>query len=339
MPLTISPTGIGESMVIIPAMVRLHQHFRDKFPFACSLVFIGPLTGSLLGPLLTKALLENYGLKGALLCLGGISLSMLPIAMVLKAPVFRSTKLSNKRKHLNHDAENDITSNLINAENSCQAVNGKTSENSCKDNQVASHNILRSQTPEMDLPPCNDINLTRSKGSILLMTEALERILSSSRTFMKDAKLFILFVLPCDFCTTFVFISWGIFFVPYAMSVDIDEERAVYFATFGSVGGICARVANTVVLRLRPEWGPQYFVLLASLSSLALFLQPLSASYGYLLTCFFLIGGGLYGMCGLFEAILSLVVDPSTFPTAVSVSYLFKGTAAIFTSFVSGKMV
>ncbi|XP_063955592.1 monocarboxylate transporter 14-like [Lytechinus pictus] len=142
--------------------------------------------------------------------------------------------------------------------------------------------------------------------------------------------------LPCDIFGTFTLTSFSIFIVHFAISVGIPETNAVFVGTMGGVGGLFARVSGTVILHFHPTWVLGQYVALSSLTSLMLFLQPLRASYTYLLVCSFFLGFGLYGGVCLIEALVSIVVKPEVFPTTISISYLFKGVGSVLAAYSSG---
>ncbi|XP_041475854.1 monocarboxylate transporter 3-like [Lytechinus variegatus] len=166
----------------------------------------------------------------------------------------------------------------------------------------------------------------------------ISKKLSSLKTFAEEAKFFLAFILPCDVLGLFTFMSWTLFIVPFAISEGIPEAQAVFVGTMGGVGGLVSRVLGTVILHFHPTWVSGQYVLFCSLTSLMLFLQPLKTSYTYILACSFFLGFGLYGSRCLFEALVSNVVRPDIFPTAISITYLFSGVSGILTAYNSGSL-
>ncbi|XP_072164436.1 monocarboxylate transporter 11-like [Diadema setosum] len=79
-------SGFFGAAVFQVAFVTLQQHCKEKFGAANAFAMMGTLLGGMLVPLLTARLHQAYGLKGALLFLGGLFLHHIPIGLVLKAP-------------------------------------------------------------------------------------------------------------------------------------------------------------------------------------------------------------------------------------------------------------
>ncbi|XP_011672542.2 uncharacterized protein LOC105442294 [Strongylocentrotus purpuratus] len=361
--------GIGQSMVLVPAIICLHRHYKERFAFACSFAFVGSLVGVLILPIVTEVLIESYGPHNALLILGGLCLNMFPIGLVLKLPKEKHKQPSvSTCKHLleSVDAGSTRTKEFPSEKNVSQ-----THQVECHILQNPGYNLAECESPNPDKMTgadyimgketiigggYNEMKMTESTESFNdsgkryndpnvdfkdsrkgTRRRIIERI-SSLKTYTEEAKFFLAFVLPCDFIGAFVLISWTIFIVPFAISLGIPESRAVFVGTMGGVGGLVARVMGTVVLHFHPTWVSGQYVVLCSLTSLMLFVQPLRASYTYLLACSFFMGFGLYGSVCLVEALVSNVVSPKVFPTSVSITYLLKGVSGILTAYTSGSL-
>ncbi|XP_072171025.1 monocarboxylate transporter 7-like [Diadema setosum] len=345
-------------MVLIPALHCLHRHYGVQFPFACSVAFVGSLVGILVMPIMIEFLLEAFSLKGALLIMGGLNLNMFPIGLVLKLP--RKNPRQTSGASSNHEI---VHESLLND----QPVIHRGKSTSFKEESLHHrkdeahldrhskkldlHGNLDRQTNSVDVESCNDKPMIYDKSCIPHTRETTTSVpqfrcledrvgttmqLAWMKELLVKLKLFFAFVLPCDALGSFVFISWMLFVVPYAVSVGIEESRAVYMATTGGIGGVVARILTSLVLRLRPTWSPYCYLTMASLVTVTLFLQPVSASYGHLIGCSLLIGIGAYGSIGLCEPMLSLVVEPGVVSTAISIMYVGKGLSGVMTSFVSG---
>ncbi|XP_041453632.1 monocarboxylate transporter 14-like isoform X1 [Lytechinus variegatus] len=303
--------GIGESMIIVPAIICLHRHYKNGFAFASSFAFVGSLMGVFILPIITNVLLEAYGPHNALLVLGGLCLNMLPFGLLFKLPEeIQKRPPAPACEHLLEVADTERC------------------------------DYFRKMPENTDYFPnskkrCTDQN-TEAHGCLTVTRKRLIEIMSDLKTFIKEAKFFLAFILPCDIFGTFTLIGFSIFIVHFAISVGIPQTNAVFVGTMGGVGGLVARVSGTVILHFHPTWVFGQYLVLCSLTSLMLFLQPLRASYTYLLVCSFFLGFGLYGSVCLTEALVSNVVKPEVFPTTISISYLSKGVGSVLAAYSSG---
>ncbi|XP_054755398.2 monocarboxylate transporter 14-like [Lytechinus pictus] len=317
--------GIGQCMVLVPAIICLHGHYKGDFAFASSFVFMGSLTGILILPILTNVLLEAYGPHQALLGLGGLCLNMLPFGLVLKLPEKRQKR--PPAPACEHLLEVMGTDSLSDKEFASGENVNKTSQcHDLSENTEYSSNLKHKSTdPNADI----DRYLVGIRRRFL-------GLLSDLKTFLQEARFFVAFILPCDTLAVFTVISWTIFIVPFAISVGIPESKAVFVGTMGGVGGLVARILSTVILYFHPTWVSGQYIVFCSLTSLMFFIQPLRTTYSYFLVCSFFLGFGLYGSSCLIEALIANVVKPDVFPAAMSISYLCKGVSAVLTAYITG---
>nr|XP_054755406.1 monocarboxylate transporter 3-like [Lytechinus pictus] len=303
--------GIGECMVLTPAVICLHRYYKQDFVFASSFVFVGSLTGILILPILTNVLLEAYGPHKALLVLGGLCLNKLPFGLVFKLP-----EEIQKRPPAP----------------ACEHLLKVAGTERCDERKISENTEYLPNSKKGCTNPNTDAN-----GYHAGIRRRILKMLSDLKTFISEAKFFIAFILPCDLLLAFTVISWTIFIVPFAISVGIPESKAVFVGTVAAVGGLVARVFSTVISYFHPTWVSGQYIAFCSLTSLMLFLLPLRTSYSYIVLCSFFLGIGIYGSM-LIEALVSNVVKPDVFPTAISISYLCKGAIAVLSVYITGSL-
>ncbi|XP_077511127.1 monocarboxylate transporter 14-like isoform X2 [Amblyomma americanum] len=98
--------GISEGTLMISTSVYMVCYFNKYRSAAMGLKYLGVSTSGIVGPLLLSALEEKYGLEGTFLVLGGITLNVLPLAVLLQNP--RPIELTLRgfcRKPARKDAE------------------------------------------------------------------------------------------------------------------------------------------------------------------------------------------------------------------------------------------
>ncbi|XP_078588070.1 monocarboxylate transporter 2-like [Branchiostoma floridae x Branchiostoma japonicum] len=79
-------TGLGCALTVSPMMTIVGQYFSKRRPVANSLALLGASITSMTLPLLFQYLLDEFGLKGALLILGGVMLQVI-VAGALVRPL------------------------------------------------------------------------------------------------------------------------------------------------------------------------------------------------------------------------------------------------------------
>ncbi|ESO98955.1 hypothetical protein LOTGIDRAFT_158918 [Lottia gigantea] len=89
--------GMGNSMVHAPALVLIGKYFKNKRSTAAAIAASAVSAGAVIFPHLVKYLIDEYGLRGALLILGGIHLHIL-VAGLLMVPIesFKTRKQARK---------------------------------------------------------------------------------------------------------------------------------------------------------------------------------------------------------------------------------------------------
>ncbi|XP_048247090.1 monocarboxylate transporter 12-B-like [Haliotis rufescens] len=109
--------GIGNSMVFAPGIVFLGEHFERRRALAMSLAYSGGCIGGMVYPPFTRYILDIYGVRGAMLILGGLHLHLIPASMLfIKPKRKRHPDNCKDAEHgqdidINPTTENKITSN------------------------------------------------------------------------------------------------------------------------------------------------------------------------------------------------------------------------------------
>ncbi|XP_019631952.1 PREDICTED: monocarboxylate transporter 13-like isoform X3 [Branchiostoma belcheri] len=102
-------TGLGCALTVSPMMVTVGQYFSTRRAVANSLAVLGASIMSMTLPLLFQYLLDEYGLKGALLILGGVMLQEV-VAGALVRPLKRHRNESDSGLEM---SPNDTSDNLL----------------------------------------------------------------------------------------------------------------------------------------------------------------------------------------------------------------------------------
>ncbi|KAK7090507.1 hypothetical protein V1264_010293 [Littorina saxatilis] len=91
--------GIANAMIIGPSFVIVNKYFRKRRSLATAVNTLGGNFGSMLMPILTHALLTEYGVRGALLVLGAVYLNVVAAASLLRPLHQYRTRGRNKIKY------------------------------------------------------------------------------------------------------------------------------------------------------------------------------------------------------------------------------------------------
>ncbi|XP_055954397.1 monocarboxylate transporter 12-like [Patella vulgata] len=76
--------GLGSAMIHGPALVLLGKYFKTRRGLATSIANSGISSGAVIFPPLVRYLLDSFGLRGALLIVGGLQLNMLVFGLLLR---------------------------------------------------------------------------------------------------------------------------------------------------------------------------------------------------------------------------------------------------------------
>ncbi|XP_067670537.1 monocarboxylate transporter 5-like [Haliotis asinina] len=99
--------GIGNAMVFAPAIVFLGDHFEKRRALAMSLAYSGGCIGGMVYPPCTRYILDNYGVRGAMLLLGGLHLHFVPAAMLFVKP--KMIRYYDTSKEADQDLDTNIS--------------------------------------------------------------------------------------------------------------------------------------------------------------------------------------------------------------------------------------
>ena len=111
---------------------------------------------------------------------------------------------------------------------------------------------------------------------------------------LKEEPVFTFLFLPCQLLLEISFVSWLFFMVSYAVSVGMTVQKAVFLPMAGSFGGFVGRIVIAVFMNKWPELSPHIHAVNVGITSVGLFLYPLTSSLVFLVFCSFIVGSGFY---------------------------------------------
>ena len=111
-------TGIGSYLMFSNSLTISQIYFTKHRPFASGIVAFGVSIGIIIGPLITQALLDRYGLRGCMLLLGGINLHGLIYAGLIRPPLGNRKK---KKKNIITNNTQSSPNNNISSSKSCSS--------------------------------------------------------------------------------------------------------------------------------------------------------------------------------------------------------------------------
>ncbi|XP_078591253.1 monocarboxylate transporter 13-like [Branchiostoma floridae x Branchiostoma japonicum] len=100
-------TGLGYALTLSPAMAIVGQYFTKRRALANSLTLLGSSVTSMSFPPLFQYLMDEYGLKGALLIIGGIMLNMVVAgALIRPLEAYSDRKVENGHRKVGKNRMN-----------------------------------------------------------------------------------------------------------------------------------------------------------------------------------------------------------------------------------------
>ncbi|XP_078587232.1 monocarboxylate transporter 13-like [Branchiostoma floridae x Branchiostoma japonicum] len=101
-------TGLGYAFTLSPIMAIVGQYFTKRRALANSLTMLGSSVTSMSFPPLFQYLMDEYGLKGALLIIGGVMLNMVVAgALIRPLEAYSDRKVENGPKKASNNRMND----------------------------------------------------------------------------------------------------------------------------------------------------------------------------------------------------------------------------------------
>ncbi|XP_072047346.1 monocarboxylate transporter 12-B-like [Amphiura filiformis] len=243
-------TGFGFALVFSTSLSMIREYFDEHFTAANSVAYTGAAIGQIFVPLLTDALVDAYGWRGALLLLSGIMSHLIAAGAVLR-PRLKQTLVMQEMKVTKGD---NVYEN--------QAYEGDTGWASAKDSnsqddysmQQSTHVIAENTNDGKDMfgsplrrskPPCNNSSAVSSisksdtpttsrksdsKGTAILIIKSLIRNIAF------DIMMVVFFILG------FVFFIPIAHTLPIALEAGISESKAALLPTIFGVGSFFGRL-------------------------------------------------------------------------------------------------
>ncbi|XP_063428198.1 monocarboxylate transporter 11-like [Mytilus trossulus] len=148
--------GVGMALILPPSIYLLGTYFSKRRAMANGIAISGCCLGGLVCPPLYRYLLDNYGLRGALLLTGGILMHNIPMACLLR-PNGKSSNISKKSTEKEADNEGKTT----------ESDEPVRSQNAVKDHSIKNGDV-------------NIYNVSSGSDPLLYEKKSKAKLLSSS---------------------------------------------------------------------------------------------------------------------------------------------------------------
>ncbi|XP_071479188.1 monocarboxylate transporter 3-like [Diadema antillarum] len=314
-------TGFLSSPINQISHVVLHQYYGERFGYANSMCLMGCLVGGIAFPVLTSSLLESYGLEGALLCIGGVFLNCVPIAMTLRPP--------------SDFVEATCPVPFIGDTQKCSTEEQEPCLPSKDSDNVMELSSLEHPTPPDSDPPGN--SETEPPLSMWGRWWHFVWVELGVRALVQEWAFTVLFM-PCKVILQVAMVSWTLFIVSFGMSKGYEEPEAAYLPLVGSIGGFIFQGLITVILHYRQRWGAALFIINMISLAAAMCLYPAHTSFAYLLACSFFAGGGIFAGFAASYAVLVTYVSEANFTGMLSTKLFITGIGVVVSGYVTGKL-
>ncbi|XP_037565766.1 monocarboxylate transporter 9 [Dermacentor silvarum] len=235
---------IGTSLYVV-------SYFHEYRGAATGIKYLGISVSGVIGPVLLSILAATYGLQGLLLVVGGITLNIIPLALLLRKPqptklllrcLTRTNQSSNTSESTKLRASGSVTTQIENEHEEPQLPGaGKASsqhaaslpkQNECSMLQASNY---ESVLPSSHAPaPKIELGFHTETG---ISTQVLDVLRTPMFYLILVPIVFADFTLPL-FATTIV---------DYATDKGIHLDKAALLVTCLCVGGFCGRIGIPVV--------------------------------------------------------------------------------------------
>ncbi|CAL1544723.1 unnamed protein product [Lymnaea stagnalis] len=141
--------GLGSAMVSVSAISMISQYFDKRRSFATAVAGCGLAVGSMGSPPVIKLLLENFGLRGTFLLIGGFEMNNLGMAMLLRPTSRYTTIIHDADKHSDDDDDDDDVKD-DNTSNDAKASESPLINGHC-DAMASARNVFETNEPAKNI--------------------------------------------------------------------------------------------------------------------------------------------------------------------------------------------
>ncbi|XP_070388976.1 monocarboxylate transporter 14-like [Dermacentor albipictus] len=243
--------GLSTGTLLIGTSVYVVSYFDEYRGAATGIKYLGLSMSGVLGPVLLPTLAATYGLQGLLLVVGGITLNVIPLVLLLRKP--QPTKLllrcltrtvqSSNSSELKELGSSGLATIQIGSEHEepQSAGAGKTgSQHATSLHKQKECGTLPGLKYGSELPASNTI-APKIEVGFHIETGILTQIINVLRT-----PMFYLLLVPIVFAD-FTLPLFASTIVDYARDKGVYIDKAALLVTCMCIGGFCGRIAIPVV--------------------------------------------------------------------------------------------
>ncbi|XP_070213278.1 monocarboxylate transporter 5-like isoform X3 [Littorina saxatilis] len=350
--------GIAKAMIMGPSFVIVNKYFRKRRSLAMAVNILGGNFGSILMPILTNALLTEYGVRGALLVLGAVYLNVVAAACLLRPLHQYRRRGRNKAKDDTVKPENPIPLKQVGA---LQPALSKDLRNR---GQVTAGTPLGISIPEITVVIENNLDLDDNENNVKDfqesdVTDSADTINNSQGTVEDTSKSFSsqnsqrseenkkkksncskfldmfdfkLFKKP-PFLVILIACSlgqvpqnlYGMYLPALAVDKGVDRQRSALLVTIFGGCGLCARLAIGWFADLNIIKRYILVAILMTLSCTAGLLTPLYTGFDELVL--FSVSYGVVGIVffSLFPVVMVDLIGLNNLAKGLGFAQLFQG--------------
>ncbi|KAL1482552.1 hypothetical protein MTO96_033720 [Rhipicephalus appendiculatus] len=240
--------GLSLGTLLIGTSVYVVSYFDEYRNVATGIKYLGVSVSGVIGPILLSAVMDTYGLAGLLLIVGGITLNVIPLTLLLRNPQPTSVflpcfKMSNSSK--TNELKASTSTTTARQENGWEKPHVAGVRNTCFQNETS----FRTAKPcsAQDAPTsvsviqASEIPAAKKQHGCHAESGIFTQMLEVLRT-----PMFYIILVPIVFAD-FTLPLFASTIVDYGRDKGILLEKAALLLTCLCAGGFCGRIGIPVL--------------------------------------------------------------------------------------------
>ncbi len=281
-----SPTflsaGFGIALTFIPAVVMIGEYFDEHLTVANGIAFSGGSIGQICMPLITSALINSYGWRGAILILSAICSNLLVSGALIRH------KLTDKSVTEGKDSK---VPEYVNPAFEGKEIDSETPVSSDKNGSaaIATNRIVDENKPiayiytktHPEIPTCISKSMQKEPITAIIWSTGhhghWEKTACKLKTLFRNISFDLMLV---------IFFLYGVLFyapvshaIPRALEAGITESKAAVLPTMFGIGSLIGKVAPTFIADFLHISRGKITAFAFGICSLANLLNPLFSAF------------------------------------------------------------
>ncbi|XP_061194279.1 monocarboxylate transporter 12-like isoform X1 [Saccostrea echinata] len=310
--------GIAYGFSYGPALVVLSRYFNKKRGMAATLGNMGASFGSLIFPPVIRILLDNYGLKGALVIIGGLLLNLCVAGALMRPVAFYKERISGNKVNSKDILSNQkvwTTNNYGKHDrNHTPNFGNHTIKENCTHNKLTQENCNKGKMSILKIIVLDTKNKSKIKNicNIWINFEVLQNVL-----FRMWIPVCFLAIIGC--------VQIVVFIPPHAKDLQIADSKITLLVIMIGASNLLSKIF--VAFLIHRNCMSKTHMMAVSLIITGASCMLISLYTNFLTMSFLSVTFGVFGSVyfGLFPAVIAEFVGLDNLSSAMAINMMMQG--------------